>query len=84
MTYGSKDRPSLDVEIGKGQTFTEYESAQDEYLINSETNENIDQTYRQDRLGNNDHGQLSQLYEDTKTDKVQNLRRVIKLIERGM
>ena len=48
------------------------------------TNENIEQTYRQDRLGNNDNGQLSQLYRDTKTDTLQTLRREIEFLESGM
>ena len=55
---------SPDKEIGQ-KNFNEYELVQD-----LGTNENIEQTYRQDRLGNNDHGQLSQLYREAKTDKM--------------
>ena len=45
---------------------------------------NIEQTYRQDRLGNNYHGQLSQLYRENKTGEMQKLRREIEFLERCM
>ena len=41
-------------------------------------------TYRQDRLGNNDHGQLNQLCRETKTDMMKKLRRELQFVEWGM
>ena len=64
--------PSPDTEISQRPNFNEYELVQDEYLKNLGTTEKLEQTYRQDRLGNNDNGQLSHLYQETKTDKMQN------------
>ena len=49
--------PSPDIEIDQGQNFNEQRIVQNEYLKNLETNENIEQIYRQDRLGNDDYGQ---------------------------
>ena len=48
------------------------------------TNENTEQTYRQDRLGNNDCRQFSQLYRDTKKEKMENWEGKRELLERGM
>ena len=48
------------------------------------SNEKRKQTYGQHRLGNNDYDQLSQLYRDTKREKMKKLKREIKFLERGM
>ena len=63
------------MEISQRQNFNEFELVQDEYVKNIGPTENIEQTYRQDRLGNNDNGQLSRLYQEIKTDNMQKLRR---------
>ena len=55
MTYGSK----YNTVIGQGQNFNEYELVQNKYLKHLGANENTEQTHRQDRLGNNNYGQLS-------------------------
>ena len=66
------------------QNFNKYGVVQDEYLKNLGTTNNIEQTYMQDRLGNKDNGQMNQFYRETKTDKMQELRREIEFLERGM
>ena len=66
------------------QNFNEYGLVQDEYLKVLAEIENIEQTSRQDRLGNKGNGQMSQLYRETKTDKMQKLRWEIEFPERGM
>ena len=53
---------SPDTEISQRETFNEYELVQDKNLKKLGTTENIEQTYGQDRLGNNDNGQLTQLF----------------------
>ena len=42
-------------------------------MTNLGTTENIEQIYRKDRLGNNDNGQVSQLYWETKTAKMKKI-----------
>ena len=59
---------SPDTEIGQRQNFNEYELVQNDNMENLRTNENRQQTCRQERLGNDDYGQLNQLYRDTKTE----------------
>ena len=58
MTYRSKCH--LQAQNWSGTNFDEYELVQNKYLKCLGTNENIEQIYRQDRLGNNDYGQISQ------------------------
>ena len=66
--------PFLDTETGQRQNFNEYELLQDEYLRNLEMTDNIEQTYPQDKLGNNENGQMSQLFRKTRNDNMKKLR----------
>ena len=76
--------PFSDTETSQRQSFHEYELAQDEYLKHLGIKDNIEQTCTQDKLGNKDDRWMSQLYQETKTDKMQRLRREIEFLERGM
>ena len=66
--------PSLIIEISQTQIFNEYEPEQDECLKTLGTTECRKQAEGQDRLGNKDSRQMSQLYIETKKDKMQNMR----------
>ena len=76
--------PSPNAETSQRQNLNDNELVQCAYLENLGTTDNIEKTYIQDRLGNKDIGQMSQLYRETKTDKMQKLRREIKFLERGI
>ena len=60
---------------------SEYKLVQDEDLKNLGTTDNIDQTYTHYRLGNKDDWQMSQLYRETKTDKMLKLKREIEILD---
>ena len=76
--------PSPDTKLSQRENFNKYELVQDEYLKNSWVTENIKQNHGQDRLEKNDNWQFSQLYRETKKDKMKKSKKEIKFLERGM
>ena len=79
--------PGDDIEIGKRQTFNDYELIQEEYLRNFGMMDNVENPHSSEKSINQDVRQMkhySQIQTETKTDKMSKLRREIEFLERGM
>ena len=74
-----KGKPS-ETEIGSGCKVTEHELVKDEYLKNVRPYDNLGQIFQQENLDESNHENLQQIFIETKSDKMQKLKREIEFL----